>query len=199
MASWSRRRESLGATSSTSRHEAGSLPNRSSSEIDLHLAPSTSRTTPRSTSSRLRSFLDLDRRSQTSEHSFYSSLLDPDLSLGEGSGKKKRKSSDPLSPPKPPPKPARITPVPTRARTMVDPIFEYQFRLILIGDSTVGKSSLLRYFTDGSFAEVSDPTVGVDFFARLLQVHDGTNIKLQLWDTAGQERFRFITTQLAFL
>lgn len=39
---------------------------------------------------------------------------------------------------------------------MVDPIFDYQFRLILIGDSTVGKSSLLKYFTDGKFAEVSD-------------------------------------------
>lgn len=38
---------------------------------------------------------------------------------------------------------------------MVDPIFDYQFRLILIGDSTVGKSSLLKYFTDGKFAEVS--------------------------------------------
>ena len=79
-----------------------------------------------------------------------------------------------------------------RPATMVDPIFDYQFRLILIGDSTVGKSSLLRYFTDGTFAEVSDPTVGVDFFARLVQVHDATNIKLQLWDTAGQERFRSV-------
>merc|ERR1712071_493473 len=66
-------------------------------------------------------------------------------------------------------------------------------RIILIGDSTVGKSSLLKYFTDGKFAEVSDPTVGVDFFARLVQVKDGTRIKLQLWDTAGQERFRSIT------
>lgn len=37
---------------------------------------------------------------------------------------------------------------------MVEPIFDYQFRLILIGDSTVGKSSLLKYFTDGRFAEV---------------------------------------------
>jgi len=37
---------------------------------------------------------------------------------------------------------------------MVEPIFEYQFRLILIGDSTVGKSSLLKFFTDGKFAEV---------------------------------------------
>lgn len=37
---------------------------------------------------------------------------------------------------------------------MVDPIFDYQFRLILIGDSVVGKSSLLKFFTDGKFAEV---------------------------------------------
>ncbi|XP_030762040.1 ras-related protein Rab-39B [Sitophilus oryzae] len=76
---------------------------------------------------------------------------------------------------------------------MVEPIFDYQFRLILIGDSTVGKSSLLKYFTDGKFAELSDPTVGVDFFARLIEVKNGTRIKLQLWDTAGQERFRSIT------
>jgi len=77
---------------------------------------------------------------------------------------------------------------------MVDPIFDFQFRIILIGDSAVGKSSLLRKFTFGSFAEVSDPTVGVDFFARLVRVDDGvTTIKLQLWDTAGQERFRSIT------
>lgn len=76
---------------------------------------------------------------------------------------------------------------------MVEPIFDYQFRLILIGDSTVGKSSLLRAFTEGQFTEVCDPTVGVDFFARLIQVKDGTRVKLQLWDTAGQERFRSIT------
>jgi len=74
-----------------------------------------------------------------------------------------------------------------------DPSFQYQFRLILIGDTTVGKSSLLKYFTDGKFFEVSDPTVGVDFFARLVTVADGTKIKLQIWDTAGQERFRSIT------
>ena len=75
---------------------------------------------------------------------------------------------------------------------MVEPIFDYQFRLILIGDSTVGKSSLLKYFTDGKFAEVCDPTVGVDFFARLLEVKQGIRVKLQLWDTAGQERFRLV-------
>lgn len=40
-------------------------------------------------------------------------------------------------------------------KIMVDPIFDYQFRLILIGDSVVGKSSLLKFFTDGKFTEVS--------------------------------------------
>jgi Ras-related protein Rab-39B len=75
----------------------------------------------------------------------------------------------------------------------MDPTFDYQFRFILIGDSTVGKSSLLRSFSDGKFSEISDPTVGVDFFSRLVHVRDGSRIKLQLWDTAGQERFRSIT------
>ena len=50
-----------------------------------------------------------------------------------------------------------------------------------------------RYFSDGKFAEVSDPTVGVDFFSRLVTLRGGARVKLQLWDTAGQERFRSIT------
>uniref|UniRef100_F6VH27 Uncharacterized protein n=2 Tax=Ciona intestinalis TaxID=7719 RepID=F6VH27_CIOIN len=69
-------------------------------------------------------------------------------------------------------------------------IWAYQFRVVLLGDSTVGKSALLRRFTDGCFLEVSDPTVGVDFYSRLIEISPGTRIKLQLWDTAGQERFR---------
>lgn len=73
---------------------------------------------------------------------------------------------------------------------MVEPIFDFQFRLILIGDSTVGKSSLLKYFTEGKFTDECDPTVGVDFYARLIEVKQGVRVKLQLWDTAGQERFR---------
>lgn len=47
--------------------------------------------------------------------------------------------------------------------------------------------------------QVSDPTVGVDFFARLIEVKNGTRIKLQLWDTAGQERFRFVSLVLLHL
>ncbi|XP_032900771.1 ras-related protein Rab-42 [Amblyraja radiata] len=75
----------------------------------------------------------------------------------------------------------------------MDEVWQYQFRIILLGDSTVGKSSLLKRFTGGTFSAVQDPTVGVDFYARLLEVEPGCRIKLQLWDTAGQERFRSIT------
>ncbi|KAI1699651.1 ras family domain-containing protein [Ditylenchus destructor] len=73
------------------------------------------------------------------------------------------------------------------------PMFHYQYRIILIGDSTVGKSSLLRYFTEGKSAEISDPTVGVDFYARMVEIKPNYRIKLQLWDTAGQEKFKSIT------
>lgn len=74
---------------------------------------------------------------------------------------------------------------------MADLGYLYQFRLILIGESTVGKSSLLRQFKEGEyFADIS-LTVGVDFHAKVIEVN-GFPIKLQLWDTAGQDRFRAI-------
>ena len=50
------------------------------------------------------------------------------------------------------------------------PNYFYQFRIILIGDSTVGKSSLLRQFTEGAFIHSSDPTVGVDFHVRIIEL-----------------------------
>lgn len=62
----------------------------------------------------------------------------------------------------------------------MDPLFHYQFRLILIGDPTVGKSSLLKHFTEGQFADAVDPTVGVDFYARLVEIRPGLRIKLQV-------------------
>lgn len=61
------------------------------------------------------------------------------------------------------------------------PKLSYQFRIILIGDSTVGKSSLLRQFTEGSFIENSDPTVGVDFHVRVLElsgIYNNQDLKL---------------------
>lgn len=57
----------------------------------------------------------------------------------------------------------------------------YQFRIILIGDSTVGKSSLLRQFTEGQFFENSDPTVGVDFHVRVIELKGKERISLSFW------------------
>lgn len=74
---------------------------------------------------------------------------------------------------------------------MVDTNFQYQFRLIMIGDTTVGKSSLLQQFKEGCFNRDISLTVGVDFHAKIVYVR-GQPIKLQLWDTAGQDRFRAI-------
>ena len=56
-------------------------------------------------------------------------------------------------------------------RNKFEPNYFYQFRLILIGDSTVGKSSLLRQFTEGQFIQASDPTVGVDFHVRIIELN----------------------------
>ena len=74
---------------------------------------------------------------------------------------------------------------------MSDQDYVYQFRLILLGDSTVGKSSILRQFKEGSYFPDISLTVGVDFHAKLIHI-GGHPVKLQLWDTAGQDRFRAI-------
>lgn len=63
------------------------------------------------------------------------------------------------------------------------------FKIIVIGDSGVGKTCLTYRFCAGKFPEKTEATIGVDFRERLVEI-DGENIKIQLWDTAGQERFR---------
>ncbi|XP_060641714.1 ras-related protein Rab-42 [Anolis sagrei] len=71
--------------------------------------------------------------------------------------------------------------------------WHYQFRILLLGDSTVGKTSLLRRYTERCFIPAPCPTVGVEFYSRMMELPPGIKVKLQLWDTAGQERFRCIT------
>merc|ERR1711957_913509 len=71
--------------------------------------------------------------------------------------------------------------------------YDYPFKVLLIGNSGVGKSSLLVRFADDVFTDNFMPTIGVDFKIRNNEV-DGKTIKLQIWDTAGQERFKTITS-----
>ncbi|RDX57676.1 Ras-related protein RABC1 [Mucuna pruriens] len=70
--------------------------------------------------------------------------------------------------------------------------FDYFFKLLMIGDSGVGKSSLLLSFTTDSFEDLS-PTIGVDFKIKYVTM-EGKKLKLAIWDTAGQERFRTLTS-----
>ncbi|PRQ43665.1 putative small monomeric GTPase [Rosa chinensis] len=70
--------------------------------------------------------------------------------------------------------------------------YDLSFKILLIGDSAVGKSSLLVSFISNSVDDLA-PTIGVDFKIKLLTV-GGKRIKMTIWDTAGQERFRTLTS-----
>lgn len=71
--------------------------------------------------------------------------------------------------------------------------YDYLFKLLLIGDSGVGKSCLLLRFADDTYTNDYISTIGVDFKIKTVDL-DGKTVKLQIWDTAGQERFRTITS-----
>ncbi|KAL5246505.1 hypothetical protein ACHWQZ_G018655 [Mnemiopsis leidyi] len=66
------------------------------------------------------------------------------------------------------------------------------FKILIIGDSGIGKSSLMMRFVDGMFDPEISATIGVDFKVKTLNV-EGNNVKLAIWDTAGQEKFRTLT------
>ncbi|KAG5113015.1 hypothetical protein JHK82_036284 [Glycine max] len=70
--------------------------------------------------------------------------------------------------------------------------YDLSFKILLIGDSAVGKSSLLVSFISNSAEDIA-PTIGVDFKIKMLTV-GGKRLKLTIWDTAGQERFRTLTS-----
>ncbi|XP_040993727.1 ras-related protein RABA5b [Juglans microcarpa x Juglans regia] len=70
---------------------------------------------------------------------------------------------------------------------------EYLYKIVLIGDSAVGKSNLLSRFARNEFDTNSKATIGVEFQTQVVEI-DGKEVKAQIWDTAGQERFRAVTS-----
>ncbi|KAK6141107.1 hypothetical protein DH2020_025162 [Rehmannia glutinosa] len=71
-----------------------------------------------------------------------------------------------------------------------DDDYDYLFKVVLIGDSGVGKSNLLSRFTRNEFSLESKSTIGVEFATRSIRVEEKV-VKAQIWDTAGQERIRY--------
>jgi len=71
--------------------------------------------------------------------------------------------------------------------------FDHLVKLLLIGDSGVGKSCLLLRFSEDSFTQTFITTIGIDFKIKNVTIN-GQKVKMQIWDTAGQERFRTITS-----
>jgi Ras-related protein Rab-10 len=83
--------------------------------------------------------------------------------------------------------------VTTQFNTMAKKTYDLLFKLLLIGDSGVGKTCLLFRFSDDAFNTTFISTIGIDFKIKTVEL-GGKKIKLQIWDTAGQERFHTITT-----
>ena len=70
---------------------------------------------------------------------------------------------------------------------------ECVYKVLLLGDSIVGKTCILMRFTEGTFPEIHMSTVGLDYRVKQMTLENGQSAKVCIWDTAGQERFRAIT------
>ena len=69
---------------------------------------------------------------------------------------------------------------------------EFAFKILLLGDSSVGKTCFLKRYTDSTFQDAYLSTIGFDFKYKFVTLEEGKTVKVQLWDTAGEERFRTI-------
>ena len=76
---------------------------------------------------------------------------------------------------------------------MVDDEYDFIFKVLLLGNSDVGKSSLLLRFVDSVWNDAFVPTIGVDFKVKTLEINN-KKVKMQIWDTAGEERFRTVVS-----
>ena len=73
-----------------------------------------------------------------------------------------------------------------------DPNTDFSFKILLLGDSSVGKTCFLKRYTDDTFQDAYLSTIGFDFKFKQITLNSGKEVRVQLWDTAGQERFRTI-------
>jgi len=71
--------------------------------------------------------------------------------------------------------------------------YELLYKVVVTGDSSVGKTNIISRFTTNEFQLENKATIGVEFGHAEVTIPDGTQVKVQIWDTAGQERFRAIT------
>ena len=74
---------------------------------------------------------------------------------------------------------------------MVESVKKY--KIVLLGNSNVGKTCIAHRFAHNTFRDASDPTVGACFFTKVLSGSDGSAYQIDLWDTAGQERYKSLT------
>ena len=70
---------------------------------------------------------------------------------------------------------------------------EFLYKILLLGDSSVGKTCFLMRYSDNTFQEIHMSTIGLDYKLKNVQLDEGKIVKIQIWDTAGQDRFRSIT------
>ena len=72
--------------------------------------------------------------------------------------------------------------------------YDMSFKVLVLGESGVGKSCIVRRYIHNTYDDDSIPTVGTDFARKLVKTPDGHRVNMMVWDTAGQERFRSLTT-----
>jgi small GTP-binding protein len=67
--------------------------------------------------------------------------------------------------------------------------FTIRYKVVLVGDISVGKTSIISQFIENNFKDIYDPSIGVDFSSKTVRFR-GRHLKLQMWDTAGQEKYK---------
>ena len=72
--------------------------------------------------------------------------------------------------------------------------YDFLYKIVLVGDSNVGKTNLISRYIKNSLPKNSNPTIGVEFATRVVPLRSGGTVKAQIWDTAGQERYYAIVS-----